>query len=188
VEITKTVFKKALEGDIFSIFDLLTPIHGGVRVQVEIAIPILEIVGASGTLGGNLVYNRVTDQLAGNIDWAGEPGVGISGGVSIVGGPILGWCSSNIDDVTSGYSGILSGTAAAQAAVSVAIMAPLEGISIPTISGLHIDPKYGQVLATGFFGAGAGAAYAGAGAGINGQFYENGNLLRRDFSQFLPWH
>jgi hypothetical protein len=38
----------------------------------------------------------------------------------------------------------------------------------------------------GFFGVGAGAAYAGAGVGINGQFYENGNKLRGDFSQYLP--
>jgi RHS repeat-associated protein len=175
-----TVFEKALSGDASAIIELLLPTHLGVRGQIEGSIDLG--FGLSGTVGANVVYNRIDDRLAGSIDWAIEPGAGIGEGVSGTVGPLVGFLSTKVDDATSGYSGILSGTTAAGGAISVGVVAPLEGTSIENISGLHVDSHYGQVPFTIYLGGGAGGAYAGVGGGLSGTFTQN------DLSYFLPWH
>jgi RHS repeat-associated protein len=124
----KTVFEKALDGDIWALIELITPTHGGLRWQVEIAIPVFGVFGASVSVGGNIVYNYRSNQLAANLDWAVEPGVGIGGGISTTVGPLIGWLSTNAEDATSGFSGIISGTAAAEIAGTVAITFPLDNL------------------------------------------------------------
>jgi hypothetical protein len=179
----KTVFEKALDGDTRALIELLTPTHGGLRGQVEIAIPVFGVFGASVSVGGNIVYNYRSNQLAANLDWAVEPGVGIGGGISTTGGPLIGWLSMNVEDATSGFSGILSGTAAAEAAGTVAITFPLD-----KLESVHVDPYYGQVPFTVFAGGGVGGGYAGLGGGINGTFTYQGQAVYVDLSRFLPWN
>jgi hypothetical protein len=150
------------------ITNLVIPTHGGVRIQVEISLPLLGFTGVSGTIGGNVVYNRVVDQIAIFPDWAIEPGAGLGGGVSLTTGYLVGWASSDLNDVTSGFSGILSATAAAEIAGSVGITFPLESTGTNEISGLHVDPHFGQVPVTIYIGGGIGGAYAGLGGGLSG--------------------
>jgi hypothetical protein len=146
----------------------------GFRLQIEFSGDIG--LGLSGTIGVNFVYNRISDTAAGNVDWALEPGIGIGGGVSATGGLLVGWVSSSESDVTEGYSAILSATAAAEAAVSIAISAPLDE------NGLHVDPYYSQVPATVYIGIGAGGGYGSLGLGVNGP-----TGLYSDLTKLLPW-
>jgi hypothetical protein len=162
----------------------MLPTHGGIRLQGEGSIDLG--LGVSGSIGLNVVYNRIDDRLLANVDWAVEPGLGYGEGISFTGGPLIGWLSTNVDDATAGYSIIFSGSAAAEGAVTVAITAPLEGL-YPTYQ-VHVDSHYGQVPFTVYVGGGAGAAYAGVGAGINGPVTYNGEPLRSDYTAFLPWH
>jgi hypothetical protein len=164
----KTVTCEALKGDPSAIRELLTPTHGGIRIQGELAAGF-GLFGLSGTIGVNLVYNKIDGQLAGNVDWSIEPGIGLFSGGSITAGPLIGWASTDVDDATSGYSGVLSGTAAAGPAVSVAVVSPL-----------HVDPYYGQVPFTTFVGGGAGAGNAGLGGGLSGTF------IQSNLSNWLP--
>jgi hypothetical protein len=164
-----TVFSKAIQGDIPSAIDLLTPTHVGGRVQVEVSGDIG--VGISGTVGVNLVYNRVSDELAISGDWSIVPGGGIGGGVDATGGLLLGFESSNIDDATTGYSWVASGSAAAGPAATVSISGPF-----------HEDPVYGQVPFTVYVGGGAGAGFADVGGGITGTFAHD------KITNLLPWH
>ena len=134
-------------------------------------------IGISGSVGVNAVYNRISDELAVNIDWAFEPGVGIGTGISSTAGLLVGSGSSTADDATKGFSGILSGTAAAQYAIAAAITVPIDK------NRLHVDPYSGQVPTTIYIGGGGGAAYAGVGLGINGP-----TGYHRDLTPYLPWH
>lgn len=170
-----TLTDKIMQGDTSALVQLLIPSHIGGRLQLEGSFDI--IVGVSVTVGGNLVYNRNSDELAGNFDWSVELGGGLGAGVSGTGGALVGWGSSSVDDVTQSYSGIISGTAAAEAAVSVAVTAPIDE------KGLHVDPYSGQVPVTVYVGAGGGGGYAGLGAGINEPFGSSANL-----TPLLPWH
>jgi len=172
---SETLTSRAMKGDFIALLQLIIPSHLGGRLQLEVSFDIG--IGLSGTVGVNLVYNRISDQLAGNVDWAFEPGIGIGTGASGTGGLLIGWGSSSIDDVTKGYSGIISGTAAAESAVSVGIIAPIDE------NGLHVDPYSGQVPATAYVGGGGGGAYASIGGGINGP-----TGIYTDLTSILPWH
>jgi len=163
------------QGDPSSLVHLLTPSHFGGRLQGEISLDVG--IGLSGSVGVNWVFNRNSGELAANADWAIEPGIGIGAGGSVTGGPLIGWGSSSAADVTKGYSAIISGTAAAEEALTIGITAPIDG------KGLHIDPYSGQVPATFFFGLGAGGGYAGAGGGLNGPTGISMNL-----TPLLPWN
>jgi hypothetical protein len=171
-----TVTCKALNGDGSSILDLLTPTHGGLRVQLEGSVFIM-----SGSVGLNVVYNRIDGHLAGNLDWSLEGGPGVGAGASVTGGPLIGWGSSHVEDSTSGNSAIVSASAAAEGAASVSVTAPIEG-SITNPTGFHVDPHYGQVPATVYLGGGGGGAYASAGLGATGTW------AREDLSWELPWN
>ena len=162
------------QGDLSPRIDLLIPSHIGGRLQLEISLNIA--IGLSGSVGVNAIYNRHSDELGGNVDWALEPGVGLGAGVSATGGLLVGWGSSTVDDVIKGFSGIISGTAAAEAAITVAIIAPVND------KGLHLDPITGQVPATIYIGGGAGGGYAGIGGGINGP-----TGIYVYLTPFLPW-
>ena len=81
-----------------------------------------------------------------------------------------------VTPVTQGFSGIISGTMAAEGALAVAVTAPIDE------KELHIDPYSGQLPPTIYIGGGAGGAYAGIGAGINGPTGVYINL-----TPFLPW-
>jgi len=172
---TPTLTEKILQGDTAALVELLIPSHVGIRLQVEISIDI--IIGLSGSVGVNLVYNRNSDELAGNVDWSFEPGLGIGAGASGTGGILIGWGSSSVKDVTQGYSVIVSGTAAAEGAVAAAVTAPIDQ------NRLHFDPYSGQVPATLYVGGGGGGGYAGIGGGINGP-----TGIYTDLTTFLPWH
>ena len=165
---------KARRGDLGAAIQLIIPSHIGFRLQVEGSIDVG--VGVSGTIGVNGIYNRNSGGLAGNVDWSVELGGGIGAGLSGTGGLLVGWASSNVDDVIQGYSGIISGTAAAEGALSVALTAPLD-----PETGFHVDRYSGQVPATLYIGGGAGGAYAGVGAGVNGPM---GVVV--DFTQLFP--
>lgn len=102
--------------------------------------------------------------------------IGIGAGASGTGGLLVRWGSSSVNDVAQGFSGIVSGTAAAEGAVAVAITAPIDE------KGLHVDPYSGQVPSTIYIGGGAGGAYAGIGAGINGP-----TVIYVNLTPFLPW-
>jgi hypothetical protein len=167
--------EKLVNGDLSVLPDLVIPSHFGFRIQAEVSVDVG--IGLSFTGGVNAVYNRISDKAAANVDWAVEPGVGAGGGLSVVGGPVFGWGSSDVTNVTKGYSGLISGTAAAEVAVSAGISAPLDD------KGFHVDPYTGQVPATIYVGGGVGGGYAGVGAGVNGPtgiFY--------DLTPLLPWH
>jgi hypothetical protein len=156
-----TLTEKILSGDLSALPELLIPSHIGLRIQFEISVDLG--IGLPGSFGANAVYNRISNEAAANVDWAFEPGVGLGGGISLIGGPIIGWGSSDVDDVTKGYSLILSGTAAAQEALAFGITAPID----PN-QGLYVDPYSGQIPVTVFMGGGAGGGYAGLGVGVNG--------------------
>jgi hypothetical protein len=182
--ISSTVFESALDGDLGAIVELLIPTHGGLRIQGEGAIG-LGPFGVTGTVGVNVIYNRIDQRLAANGDWSVEPGIGLGAGGSVTFGPIIGWLSTNIEDSTNGYSGILSGSAAAEEAASVAITIPFEGSSPQSLTGVHVDPYYGQVPFTLFLGGGAGAAYAGVGGGLTGPLTYNGLPIRVDLTNLI---
>lgn len=172
-----TLTDKIIQGDVSALVDLLIPSHIGGRIQVEVSIDF--VIGWSGSIGVNGVYNRYSDELAANVDWAFEPGIGIGGGGSATGGLLIGWGSSQVEDATQGYSGIISGTAAAEGAVAAAVTFPIDMDK----KALYVDPHSGQVPATVYIGGGAGGAYAGIGAGLNGPTGIYANL-----TPLLPWH
>jgi len=60
----------------------------GLRVQIEGSGKLL--LGITGDIGLNIVYNRISGELAGNVDWTGGGGAGISVGVSGTVGRSLG--------------------------------------------------------------------------------------------------
>jgi RHS repeat-associated protein len=175
---TPNLTERILKGESNALIDLLTPSHIGSRGQIELSLSIPDLpVGLSGSVGVNGVYNRISDELVFNVDWALEPGFGIGEGISDVVGPLIGWGSSSVDDVTKGFSGIGSGTVAAGPALSLAITTPLDA------TGLHVDPYSGQVPFTLFGGVGAGGGYASIGGGVNGQLG-----IRIELTPLLPWH
>ncbi len=184
---TETVTDKALKGDFNAILDLVIPSNFGWRVQAEGAFAPFGVVWTpSGTLGVNLVYNRKSDEMAASVDWSLLPvdfGLGSPIGASVTTGPIIGWGSSDIRDATSGYSLIVSASAAAETAGSASISIPLEGNPFSNFNEtkIHIDPLYGQIPSTTYFGVGIGAAYAGIGGGISGTVYH------QDLTYLLPW-
>jgi len=154
-----TLLNKVMtKGDVPALIDLIIPSHVGVRIQGELATKLLG--GVSGDGGINLVYNRVSNQLVIYSDLTGEGGPGIGFGGSITVGPIVGWGSSNIDDVALGTSFTGSASAAAGGALA-------GSVSFPT--DLHIDPHSGMVPSTIYTGGGFGMAYASLGAGVSGQ-------------------
>jgi RHS repeat-associated protein len=173
--LSPTLSEKIKNGDTSALIQMLIPSHIGGRLQVEGSLDFG--IGLSGTIGVNVIYNRNSDELAANVDWAIEPGIGFGEGVSGTGGLLIGWASSSASDVTQGYSGVISGTAAAEGAVSVAVSAPIE-----EGKGLHVDPYSGQVPATVYVGGGGGAGYAGVGIGPSGSW------VNKDFTNFLPWN
>jgi len=164
----QTVTCRALEGDFIAIVDLLIPTHISWRLQGEGSVTLGPGAGpgGSGTLGVNIAYNRYSNEVGFFLDWSLEVGggLGVPVGGSITTGPIVGWGSSTLTDVAVGDSYIISGTASAEAAVSVAITAPRDG------QNLHVDPVYGQVPPTVYGGAGVGSPYAGVGTGISHVF------------------
>ncbi len=171
-----TVFCRALEGDLGAIVDLLVPTHVGWRLQGEGAVDLAFVIpnfSISISGGGNIAYNRYSDQLAMSVDWAIEPGFGIGAGGSVTTGPLLGWGSSRVEDVTTGTSGLISGTAAYIAALSGGVSSPWP---------LKDDPVYGVAPATLYGGAGVGGDYAGVGAG------PSTSVLNVDLSFLLPSH
>ncbi len=170
-----TLTDKIKLGDTQALAQLLIPSHIGGRLQLEVSFTL--IIGVSVSGGVNLVYNRNSDELAANVDWTIEGGAGLGAGASGTGGLLIGWGSSSVGDITKGFSGIVSGTAAAEVAVSAAVTAPLDE------KGLHVDPYSGQVPPTGYVGVGAGGGYAGVGGGINGPTGIHVNL-----TSLLPWH
>jgi hypothetical protein len=163
-----------MQGDISVLPEFLSPSHFGGRAQVEISLDI--VIGLSGTAGLNVVYNRISDELVLYIDWSVEPGIGIGGGASGTGGLLVGWGSSSVDDVSQGYSGIVSATLAAEAAVTAAASVPIDE------NGLYVDPYYGQIPVTLYIGGGGDGGYASIGGGINGQ-----TGLYADLTPLLPW-
>jgi hypothetical protein len=170
-----TLTEKMLQGDITALTQLLIPSHIGGRIQLEGSFTIG--IGLSVGVGINVVYNRNSDELASNIDWAVEGGGGVGAGASGTGGLLVGWGSSSVKDATQGFSGIISGTAAAEAAVSAAIIAPIDE------KGLYVDPYSGQVPTTIYIGGGGGGGYAGFGIGVNGPSGMSINL-----TSLLPWY
>lgn len=172
-----TLTDKVMQGDISALVDLLIPSHIGGRLQVEVSIDFG--IAWSGSIGVNGVYNRHSDELSANVDWAFEPGIGIGAGGSATGGLLIGWGSSQVEDATQGYSGIISGTAAAEGALAAAVTFPIDVDK----KALYVDPYSGQVPTTVYIGGGAGAAYAGIGAGVNGPTGLYANL-----TPLLPWH
>ena len=172
---TPTLTEKIMQGDMDALTQLLIPSHIGGRLQLEGSFTI--IVGVSVGVGVNVVYNRNSDELAANVDWAIEGGGGFGAGASGTGGLLVGWGSSSVEDATKGFSGIISGTAAAEAAVSAAMTVPIDE------KGLHVDPYSGQVPPTVYIGGGAGGGYAGLGGGVNGPFG-----IFKDLTPLLPWH
>jgi len=170
-----TVFCKALNGDVSAIADLIFPTHAGWRNQMEVSVGFPGIApGVSGTVGWNGVFNRRSGELSMSLDITGEGGVGASagpGGVSITGGPLVGWGSSTTADVTSGTSLIVSGTASPDLAVSGSAAVPLDGYNVTDPFNfsnvtVHVDPVYGIPPVTLFGGVGFGTPYAGIGVGL----------------------
>jgi hypothetical protein len=156
-----TVMDRAFDGDIRAMFDLIAPTHIGFRLQGEFSIPTGTPWGPAGTLGLNWVHNFRSGENDSNVDFTLEPySGGIGGGVSFSGGPLLGWGSSTVKDVTSGKSEVFGGTATAGPAASVSVVAPMNDNG----TMLHVDPIYGIVPATLYIGGGAGCCYAGGGS------------------------
>ena len=153
----QTVTCKALSGDIYSMIELLIPSHLGWRIQIEGTIFIF-----SGTVGVNGVFNFVENQFGASADWSLGGGPGYGAGAAVTTGPLVGWGSSNVEDVTTGNSVVLSGSAAAELALTGAVSAPVGN------NGLYIDPYYGQTPATLYLGGGAGGAFADAGLSYSG--------------------
>jgi hypothetical protein len=170
---------KALEGDTKALTQLVIPSHWGGRVQIEVSIDFL--IAWSFTVGANAIYNRFSDEFVINMDATGEPGLGLGGGFSSTGGPLLGWGSSDVDDVISGDSLALSLTGANGFAASIALLIPLEEEFQP-----HIDPISGQIPVTFYLGTGAGGLYGGCGAGISRPISIMGIPIKLDLSNFLP--
>jgi RHS repeat-associated protein len=176
-----TVTCKALNGDGGALVDLLVPTTFGWRVQLEGSIDFSAVVpgvGASYSIGANVVYNRNDGNLAASLDNTGTADASYGFGLSATTGPLVGWASSSVNDVTSGKSGTLSASAAAELAGSVAVNAPFKGNS----NTLQVDPKYGQIPATVYGGVGVGGAYAGAGVGHSNTWFHE------DLSNLLPWN
>jgi hypothetical protein len=157
----KTYSQKASEGDLNSIIKLILPTHIGLRGQGELSFNFL--LGVSITVGGNVVYNFNSGELAANVDWTGELGAGLMQGGSGTGGFLLGWESTNVDDVTQGLSAIVSATGSYETAGSISLAVPLDKSTI-----LHVDPVYGQVPFTLYAGVGAGTPYGSIGGGLTG--------------------
>jgi hypothetical protein len=76
-------------------------------------------------------------------------------------GILVGWGSTDTNDVTTGYSDVIGGTIAAGPAISTSLVAPLNSQG----NMLHVDPVYGVVPVTWYIGLGAGGVYAGGGGG-----------------------
>jgi hypothetical protein len=153
-----TVTCNAVNGDLAAVADLLIPTHGGARLQLEGSFWVFSVSG-----GVNMIYNRNDHHLGANLDFTGEisPGLSLGAGASLTVGPLIGWGSSSVDDVISGNSVIVSGAAAYEGAATGAVSAPLTGI----------DPYYGQIPATVYFGVGVGGAYAGLSGGLTHSFF-----------------
>ena len=155
----QTVTCRALNGDVYSMIQLLLPSHLGWRIQIEGTVFIF-----SGTVGINGVYNFVNDEFGGNVDWSLGGGPGVGAGLAVTTGPLAGWGSSNVNVVTSGNSVVVSGSAAAEWAATGAISVPVNE------NGFYVDPYYGQIPATLYFGGGVGGAFADAGLTGSGTF------------------
>jgi hypothetical protein len=164
-----TVFSRAIHGDGAAIIDLVVPTHFGGRVQYEKSFD--PGISVSGTVGVNLVYNRVSDELAYSIDVSGTGGAGTGIGDAVTGGILVGWESSDVDDATTGSTPVISATGAFIAAVTASVS-----------STLQEDPIYGQAPFTFYLGAGPGGAFADIGGG------PNKTIVHGDLTKFLPWH
>jgi hypothetical protein len=157
-----TIMDRALDGDIRAMFDLIIPTHVGFRLQREFSIPTGTPWGPTGTLGVNWVHNFRSGENDSNADFTLEPySGGYGGGASFSGGPLFGWGSSTVKDITSGKSEVFGGTVAAGPAMSVSVVAPMNDNG----TMLHVNPIYGIVPTTMYFGGGAGCCYAGGGTG-----------------------
>lgn len=169
-----TVVANALGGDGGAIVDALMPTTIGIRVQGEFVlkepISILGLkVPFSISVGGQVVFNRIDGDLSTNWDVAPEVGPAfmpdsLPFGASATGGPLLGWFSSDIQQVTTGDSAVLSATIAARDAYSAAIVSPPPG-TLP-------DSRYGVKPLTIYGGKGVGGGYASIGAGISRSIWE----------------
>jgi len=140
-----TLADKARQGDLSAWGQLLLPSLNGFRIQIEGSVG-LGIVGLSGSAGVNIIHNRFSKELIGNLDWSVEPGLGGGLGVSMTGGSLIGWGSSDVDDGINGYSAIVSATAAGGYAASPAITVPIDK------NGVLIHPVTGVIPFTLFFG------------------------------------
>jgi hypothetical protein len=157
-----TVSCHAINGDGSAIIDLVVPTHAGARLQLEGSFWVFSVSG-----GGNMIYNRVDHRVGGSFDFTGEisPGLSIGAGGSLTGGPLVGWGSSSVEDVITGDSLIVSGTAAYEGALAAGVSVPIEG-NLASPQGTHVDPLYGEVPTTLFLGGGVGGAYAGFSRGL----------------------
>jgi RHS repeat-associated protein len=171
-----TVVSKALAGDSSAIINAVLPTTGGVRGQLEI-VPKEPIcffgvcVPVSVTLGLNIVANRIDGEISGSVDFSPELGPALQPDpllpvdVSVTGGPMFTWFSSDAQQVTTGDSTVMSATIAAGEAYSAAIVtSPL---------GVPPDPMYGVKPVTLYAGVlGAGTGYASIGGGVSHTLYE----------------
>ena len=116
------------------------------------------------SVGGQIVFNRIDKDISMNWDVAPEVGPAFMPdpfpfGVSATAGPLLGWFSSEAQQVTTGDSSIMSATVAARDAYSAAIIRPSLG-TLP-------DSRYGVRPVTVYGGKGFGGGYASLGTGIS---------------------
>ena len=169
-----TVVSRAFDGDTGAIVDAVIPTTAGVRVQGEfVPKEPLSILGFqipwSVSVGGQVVFNRNDGDISMNLDIAPEIGPAfmpdpIPIGASATGGPLLGWFSSDAQQITTGDSTIVSITVAGGDAYSAAI--------ITSPPGTPPDPKYGVKPVTIYAGKGVGGGYLSFGTGIARSFWE----------------
>jgi len=137
--------------------DWWIPTEFGWRDQLEGCVKVPIPVGACGTLGLNIVYNRSSGEIIGYVDWSYPVGVGAGGGGSLTTGPLLGCFASDTDNIISSPSYNLGGTLANEAAASISVTSPLVA-----------DKTYGAVPLLFYGGGGGGGFYGGGGVGQSG--------------------
>ncbi len=147
-------------------FNWLVPTHWGIRLQGEIGAnaPLFGPIGPGFNLSGDAqwLYNRYSDQMTLNVDWAFQGTIGLAGFAGILtGGPVVGFGATDLRPIVSTPSeGIVGGSAAYVAAVSGSANVN----SVDPISGLNPVTFYGGA---GFGGPGKVAA---GGGGFNDKF------------------
>ncbi len=169
-----SVVAQALGGDLNAAGDALLPTTWGLRGQGEFVPKIpLSVFGIkipwSITVGGQLVWNRNNPNVISiNMDVAPEIGPAFMPdpfpfGASGTAGPLIGWFSSDAEQITKGESSVMSVTAAGGDGYSAAIIIPPPGTPA--------DTKYGVQPFTIYFGKGYGAGYFSVGTGLSSSLW-----------------